>query len=71
VTGSVGLVTALLYMAQRDDEEYQRLPDRVRNTYWPVRIGDTFIYIPKLFEVGALCSVIERGTELMMAGDDY
>lgn len=71
VTGAVGLASALLYLTQRDDEEYQKLPDWVRNTYWPVRVGDTFLYIPKPFEVGALGSVIERGTELAVAGDDY
>lgn len=73
VTGAVAMASALLYLANRDDEEFKALPDWVRDTYWWVRIPGTgkAFFVPKPFEVGALGSVVERGTELMLAGDDY
>ncbi|HCP76806.1 MAG TPA: hypothetical protein DIU11_03480, partial [Pusillimonas sp.] len=73
VTGAVAMASALFYFMGKDDEEYEQLPDWVRNTYWVVRIPSTgkFVYIPKPFEVGALGTVVERMTELMFSGDDY
>lgn len=73
VTGAVAMASALLYLGMRDDDEYKKLPDWARNTYWVTRLPgtDKFIYIPKPFEVGALGSVVERATELAFAGDDY
>lgn len=73
VTGAVALASALLYLANRDDEDFQALPDWVRDTYWWVRLPGTnrALFIPKPFEVGALGSVVERGTEVMLAGEDY
>ncbi len=73
VTGAVAMASALLYLANRDDEEFKALPDWVRDTYWWVRIPGTgkAFFVPKPFEVGALGSGVERGTELMLAGDDY
>ncbi len=73
VTGAVALASALLYLANRDDEDFQALPDWVRDTYWWVRLPGTnrALFIPKPFEVGALGSVVERGTEVMLGGEDY
>lgn len=73
VTGAVAMASALLYLANRDDEEFRALPDWVRDTYWWVRLPGTdhAVFIPKPFEIGALGSVVERGTELATAGDDY
>ena len=71
VAGTIGMASALLYLLQGDDEEYKALPDYVRDAYWPVKVGGVWAYIPKPFEVGALGTVVERFTELMVAGDDY
>ena len=71
VVGVLGAASALLFLMQADDDEYKALPDYVRDTYWPIKLGGTWLYIPKPFEVGALATVIERGTELMTAGNDY
>lgn len=67
------MASALLYLVGADDDDYKALPDWVRNTYWVVRLpgADKFVYIPKPFEVGALGTVVERMTELAIAGDDY
>lgn len=71
VAGVIGMASALLFMLQGDDDEYKALPDYVRDTYWPVKMGGVWAYIPKPFEVGALGTVVERFTELMLAGEDY
>jgi len=71
VAGYIGAASAFLYLLHADDEEYRALPDYVRDTYWPVKLGGVWAYIPKPFEVGALGTVVERATELMVAGSDY
>jgi len=71
VAGYIGAASAFLYLLHADDEEYRALPDYVRDTYWPVKLGGVWAYIPKPFEVGALGTVVERATELMTAGSDY
>lgn len=71
VTGAVAMASALTYLLQKDDEDYKALPDWARDTYWCVKLGDKMIYIPKPFEIGALGTVVERGTEMMLGGDDY
>ncbi len=73
VTGAVAMSSVLLHLLNSDDEEYQALPDWVRDTYWWVKLPGTkqAIFIPKPFEIGALGSVAERATELMTGGDDY
>jgi len=73
VAGAVGLASALLYLSMKDDDDYKALPDWVRNTYWVVKLPgtDKMVYVPKPFEIGALGTVVERGTELAFGGDDY
>jgi hypothetical protein len=71
VTGSVALASAALYLLQKDDPDYRNLPDWARDTYWCVKLGDKMLFLPKPFEIGALGSVIERGTELATSGNDY
>lgn len=72
VTGIIGLASALLYLMQADDDDYKDLPDWVRDTYWPIKLPTGhWVYIPKPFEIGALGSVVERGTELAFGGSDY
>lgn len=71
VTGTIAMASALLYLLQSDDEEYKALPGYVRDTYWPVKLGGTWAYIPKPFEVGSLGTVVERFTELAVSDGDY
>lgn len=73
VTGAVAMASALLYLGMKDDDDYQQLPDWARNTFWITKLPGTnqFVYIPKPFEIGALGSVVERGTELAFGGDDF
>lgn len=73
VAGAVAMASTLLFLLNKDDEEFKQLPDWVRDTYWWVRIPGTekALYLPKPFEVGVLGSVAERLTELALSGDDY
>jgi hypothetical protein len=71
VTSAIALASALLYLMNKDDEEYQALPDYVRDGHWPIKLGGVWVYIPKPFEIGALGTIVERGTELAFGGDDY
>ena len=71
VVGTIGVASALLFLMNKDDEDYKALPDFVRDTYWAIKVGGNWVYIPKPFEVGSLGTVIERFTELAVAGDDY
>lgn len=73
VSGAVAMASALLYLGMKDDDDYKQLPDWARNTYWITKLPgtDRFVYIPKPFEVGALGSVVERGTEMAFGGDDF
>ena len=63
VTGAVTLATIALYLHNKDDEEYEKLEQWHRDTYWWFRIGDAAISIPKPFEVGAIATIAERVTE--------
>ncbi|WP_337058239.1 LPD38 domain-containing protein [Pseudomonas sp. USHLN015] len=73
VAGAVAMASTLLFLLNKDDEEFKQLPDWVRDTYWWVRIPGTekSLYLPKPFEVGVMGSVAERLMELALSGDDY
>ncbi|WP_052384078.1 LPD38 domain-containing protein [Litchfieldella xinjiangensis] len=63
VTGALAMATVALYLHNQDDEEYQKLEDWQKDTYWFVRFGDQAFFIPKPFEVGAIATMAERVTE--------
>jgi hypothetical protein len=56
----VTLPALLLYALNKDDDDYQALPEETRMLYWPIKVPgtSTFALIPKPFEVGALFSTI-------------
>jgi len=66
VTGALSLLSMLLYLRNWDDEEYRKLEDWQRDTYWFIRFGDNAFFIPKPFEVGAIATLAERGLEQFM-----
>jgi hypothetical protein len=63
VTGAVTMATVALYLHNQDDEEYQKLENWQKDTYWFFRAGDQAFFIPKPFEVGAMATLAERITE--------
>ena len=63
VVGALSLLSMMLYMRNKDDEEYRKLEDWQRDTYWFIRFGDAAFFIPKPFEVGAIATLAERALE--------
>jgi Inorganic Pyrophosphatase/Large polyvalent protein associated domain 38 len=65
VLGAVTLFGTMLYLAQKDDEEYKKLEDWERDAFFWIRIpGTTKAFrIPKPFEMGAFQTIVERFTE--------
>lgn len=73
VTGTLAVASVVLYLINADDDDYKKLPDYVRDNYWVLKLpgADKWVYIPKPFEVGAMATIIERGTEMMLSDGDY
>ncbi|ATH82807.1 hypothetical protein CO724_17150 [Ectopseudomonas mendocina] len=66
VTGALTLASIALYLANADDDEYRKLEDWQKDSYWFFRIGDNAFFIPKPFEVGAIATMAERLTEQLV-----
>ncbi|MNP93542.1 Transglycosylase SLT domain protein [compost metagenome] len=60
VVGALTAMSALLYLRNKDDEDYRKLEDWQRDSYWVVKVGDDMFFIPKPFEVGAIATMGER-----------
>lgn len=60
VVGALTAVSALLYLRNKDDEDYRKLEDWQRDSYWVIKIGEGMYFIPKPFEVGAIATMGER-----------
>lgn len=60
---TVSLASTLLYLAYRDDEDFQRREQWDRDNYWWFKLGGEAYRIPKPFEVGALGTIAERIAE--------
>lgn len=63
VVGALTTMSVLLYLRNHDDEEYRKLEDWQRDSYWFIRFGDNAFFIPKPFEVGAIATMGERLAE--------
>lgn len=63
VVGALAVMSTLLFLQNWDDDEYRKLEDWQRDTYWVIRIGDDMFFIPKPFEVGAIATMAERLAE--------
>ncbi|PRD26232.1 UNVERIFIED_CONTAM: traN [Trichonephila clavipes] len=66
VAGALALASIALYLANHDDEEYRKLEDWQKDSYWFFRIGDQAFFVPKPFEVGAISTLAERMTEQLV-----
>jgi hypothetical protein len=49
---TITLPSLLLYLRNRDDEEYKEIPQWQKDLFWIVRLGDTHYRIPKPFIYG-------------------
>ncbi|MBK9351394.1 MAG: hypothetical protein IPN05_14970 [Sulfuritalea sp.] len=67
--GTMALMSAGLYLLNRDDPRYKDLPDWDRDANWHFFIGDQHFRWPKIWEIGALSSAAERSVEKILAAD--
>jgi len=67
--GMMALMSAGLYLLNKDDSRYQDLPDWDRDTHWHFFVGGQHFRYPKIWEIGALASAAERTAEKIIDGD--
>jgi flagellar motility protein MotE (MotC chaperone) len=60
VVGALSMASMALMLVNNDDEEYRKLEEWQKDTYWFVRVGGKAFFIPKPFEVGAIATMAER-----------
>jgi hypothetical protein len=68
VTGAVVAVGLLLYLTQKDDEDWKKREDWDRDAFFWFKVPgtDKAVRIPKPFEMGAIATLVERFTEQMV-----
>ena len=65
VVGALVTASMLLHSENMDDEDYKKLPNWQRDTYWFLKFGENAVFIPKPFELGAIASMSERAMDQM------
>ena len=60
VVGAISAASMALMLVNNDDEEYRKLEEWQKDTYWFVRFGGKAFFIPKPFEVGVIATMAER-----------
>ena len=67
MTFAVTAAALLLYLGQKDDEDWKKREDWDRDNFFWFKVPgtDTIIRIPKPFEMGAIATLFERLTEQM------
>ena len=65
VASAVGLASAVLYLAFKDDEDFKKRDEWDRDNFWWIKLPgmDYALRIPKPFEIGAIGTLIERTLE--------
>jgi len=65
VATAVGLASAVLYLAFKDDEDFKKRDEWDRDNFWWIKLPgmDYALRIPKPFEMGAIGTLIERTLE--------
>src|SRR5690606_3877007 len=58
ISAGITLPSIILYAINRDDPEYWELPQWQRDLFWHVKIGGTWVRIPKPFELGIVFGTI-------------
>jgi hypothetical protein len=68
VTGAVVAAAFILYLSQKDDEDWKKREDWDRDAFFWFKIPGTnkAVRIPKPFEMGAIATIFERALEQMV-----
>jgi hypothetical protein len=56
----IAAISAMLFMANKDDEKYKETPQYLRDLFWILPVGNSIVRIPKPFEFGV---IFGTGTE--------
>ncbi len=67
--GTIAMLSAGLYLLNKDDPRYSDLPDWDRDSNWHFFVGDQHFRYPKIWEIGAMASAAERSVEKIIAED--
>ena len=67
--GLIALSSSMLYLLNRGNPLYEQLPDWDKDANWHFFIGDQHFRYPKIWEIGAMASMAERGTAVIIDGD--
>lgn len=67
--GTMALMSAGLYLLNKDDPRYADLPDWDRDANWHFFVGEHHFRYPKIWEIGAMASAAERSVEKIIAED--
>lgn len=67
--GSIALMSAALYLLNRDDPRYADMEDWKKDSYWHFFVGEQHFMWPKIWEVGSVASLAERTVEKVIAED--
>lgn len=69
--GTAIMVATLALLAKnRDNDDYEELPEWDKDTYWHFFVGDEHFRLPKPFEVGALFATIPERAVRLGSGDE-
>jgi|GEM_PF-2206229 len=67
--GLIALSSAMLYLLNRGNPLYEQLPDWDKDANWHFFVGDQHFRYPKIWEIGAMASMAERGTSAIIDRD--
>ena len=65
----IALSSSMLYLLNRGNPLYEQLPDWDKDANWHFFIGDQHFRYPKIWEIGAMASMAERGTAAIIDAD--
>jgi hypothetical protein len=63
IMASITIPTMVLHWYNRNDPDYRRIPQWQRDLFWIFKVGDTYLRMPKPFEVGI---IFGTGVERLM-----
>jgi hypothetical protein len=68
VTGAVVTAAMILYLSQKDDDDWKKREDWDRDAFFWFKLPgtDKAVRIPKPFEMGAIATIVERALEQMI-----
>ena len=67
--GLIALSSSMLYLLNRGNPLYEQLPDWDKDANWHFFVGEQHFRYPKIWEIGAMASMAERGTAAIIDRD--